>query len=155
MKELTIRHTPANGRRGARVSVSYRAHERAQPQTAPDAPFRFEITAEQRRLIQWYLEEHLRISEGTIAVGRARGGRHPGGRAGEPGDQLGRDRRAGGRPELVALGLPDAVPAAQRQRCLSHQIRDLTTARNLGQNAYTRLCAIVGPSPLHAAVLPR
>ena len=27
----------------------------------------------------------------------------------------------------------------------------LTTARKLGQNAYARLCAIAGPSPLHAA----
>jgi transposase len=27
----------------------------------------------------------------------------------------------------------------------------LTTARQLGQNAYARLCAIAGPSPLHAA----
>jgi transposase len=29
----------------------------------------------------------------------------------------------------------------------------LTTARKLGQNAYQRLCAIAGPSPLHAAGL--
>jgi DNA invertase Pin-like site-specific DNA recombinase len=29
----------------------------------------------------------------------------------------------------------------------------LTTARKLGQNAYARLCAIAGPSPLHAAGL--
>ncbi len=27
-------------------------------------------------------------------------------------------------------------------------------ARTLGQNAYARLCAIAGPSPLHAAVMP-
>ena len=27
----------------------------------------------------------------------------------------------------------------------------LTTARKLGQNAYQRLCAIAGPSPLRAA----
>src|ERR671933_2195859 len=30
----------------------------------------------------------------------------------------------------------------------------LTTTRKLGQNAYARLCAIAGPSPLHAAGLP-
>ena len=29
----------------------------------------------------------------------------------------------------------------------------LTTARTLGQNAYARLCAIAGPSPLQAAGL--
>jgi hypothetical protein len=66
MKELIIRHIPAQDRRGARVSVSYRAHERAQPQTAPDAPFGFEITAEQHRLIQWYLEEYLQYPWGEF-----------------------------------------------------------------------------------------
>ena len=44
MKELTIRHIPANGPRDARVSVSYRAHERAQPQTAPETPFHFGVS---------------------------------------------------------------------------------------------------------------
>src|SRR5687767_2439866 len=66
MKELTIRHIPAKGRRGAQVSVSYRAHERAQPQTAPAASFRFEITPDQRQRIQWYLEEYLQYPWGEF-----------------------------------------------------------------------------------------
>lgn len=58
MKELTIHHIPAQGRRRARVRVSYRAREGVQPQEH-EALFRFTVTDEQRRLMQWYLEEYL------------------------------------------------------------------------------------------------
>ena len=59
MHELTIRHLPASGRRGARVRVSHRPGPGAQPQEA-ESPFRFQITPERRALIQWYLEQYLR-----------------------------------------------------------------------------------------------
>jgi hypothetical protein len=59
MKDLTIHHFPAKkGRRRARVRVSYRPQEGAQAQERETA-FTFIITEEQRRLIQWYLEEYL------------------------------------------------------------------------------------------------
>jgi hypothetical protein len=58
MQELTIHHVPATGRRRTRVRVSYRAQEGAQPQER-ETPFAFTVTDEQRRLIQWYLEEYL------------------------------------------------------------------------------------------------
>ncbi len=57
-KELTIHHFPAKGDTPARVRVSYRAEPGAQPQERETA-FTFAITDEQRRLIQWYLEEYL------------------------------------------------------------------------------------------------
>src|SRR5262249_7922397 len=58
MQELTIHHVPATGRRRTRVRVSYRTQEGAQPQER-ETPFAFAVTDEQRRLIQWYLEDYL------------------------------------------------------------------------------------------------
>lgn len=58
MKELTIHHLPAKGRGRPRVRVSYRPQEGAQAQER-ETPFKFTVTDEQRRLIQWYLEEYL------------------------------------------------------------------------------------------------
>jgi len=58
LKELVIEHIPPQGRRGARVRVSYRPEPAAQA-TSREAPFKFELSAEQRRAIQWYLEEYL------------------------------------------------------------------------------------------------
>ena len=52
----------------------------------------------------------------TRNTSAARGGRHPGGGAGEPGHQLRRDRGAGGRAELVALGVPGADRELPRHR---------------------------------------
>ena len=65
MQELTIHHVPATGRRRTRVRVSYRAQEGAQPQER-DTPFAFTVTDEQRRLMQWYLEEYLLYSWGVF-----------------------------------------------------------------------------------------
>jgi hypothetical protein len=58
MKELTIHHFPAKSRMPQRVRVSYRARSGSQPQER-ESKFRFSITDDQRRLIQWYLEEYL------------------------------------------------------------------------------------------------
>ena len=58
MKELTIHHFPSNEEDSARVRVSYRAQDGAQPQER-DTDFKFAVTESQRRDIQWYLEEYL------------------------------------------------------------------------------------------------
>ncbi|MBI3796026.1 MAG: CHAT domain-containing protein [Deltaproteobacteria bacterium] len=58
MKELTIHHLPAKGRGRPRVRVSYRPQEGAQARER-ETPFKFTVTDEPRRLIQWYLEEYL------------------------------------------------------------------------------------------------
>lgn len=58
MKELVIRHLPAEGTSGARVRVSYRPEEGAQAQER-EAAFDFAVGDEQHRAIQWYLEEYL------------------------------------------------------------------------------------------------
>jgi hypothetical protein len=57
MKELTIQHVPAKGRSRAQVHVSYKGEgvRTLQAKTS----FKFEITPEQRDLIQWYLETYL------------------------------------------------------------------------------------------------
>jgi len=58
MKELAIEHVPAAEGKAPRVRVSYRKAAGAQPQVS-EAEFRFDLTDEDRRLIQWYLEEYL------------------------------------------------------------------------------------------------
>ncbi|HZT40602.1 MAG TPA: CHAT domain-containing protein [Chthonomonadaceae bacterium] len=58
MKELTIHHSPAKESTPARVRVSYQAQEGAQPQEK-EVEFAFQISDEERKLIQWYLEEYL------------------------------------------------------------------------------------------------
>ncbi|HMF55492.1 MAG TPA: CHAT domain-containing protein [Pyrinomonadaceae bacterium] len=58
MKELTIHHIPADEQTNARVRVSYRPPEGAQPQER-ETDFKFVVTEKQRRDIQWYLEEYL------------------------------------------------------------------------------------------------
>jgi hypothetical protein len=58
MKELTIHHIPANEQASARVRVSYRSQEGAQAQER-ETDFGFSVSENQRRDIQWYLEEYL------------------------------------------------------------------------------------------------
>lgn len=58
MKELTLHYIPSKGRHRARVRVSYRPLEGAQPQER-EVTFKFTTTAADRHLIQWYLEEYL------------------------------------------------------------------------------------------------
>ncbi len=58
MKELTIHYIPGSEDSGARVRVSYRTQEGAQPQER-EIEFGFTVTENQRRDIQWYLEEYL------------------------------------------------------------------------------------------------
>jgi len=58
VRELTIHHLPGVGKRRAQVRVSYRSREGAQPQERV-TPFGFRIDDEQRRLVQWYLEQYL------------------------------------------------------------------------------------------------
>ena len=58
MKELTITHIPAEGDTPARVRVGYRAESLSKPQER-ETEFTFAITDEQRRLIQWYIEQYL------------------------------------------------------------------------------------------------
>lgn len=58
MKELTIHHIPSNEHTSARVRVSYRSPDGAQPQER-ETNFGFAVTENQRRDIQWYLEEYL------------------------------------------------------------------------------------------------
>ena len=58
MKELVINHIPAVDDSPAQVSVRYRPESGAQTRESQN-DFDFSITAEQRRLIQWYLEEYL------------------------------------------------------------------------------------------------
>ena len=55
-----------------RVRVSYRAQEGAQLQER-ETPFAFTVTDEQRRLIQWYLEEYLLYPWGVFPHPRAAG----------------------------------------------------------------------------------
>src|SRR4051794_24935303 len=65
MKELTIQHVAAKGRRAARIAIGYRSREGAQPHIV-EAPFRFAITAEQRGRIRWYLENYLQYPWGEF-----------------------------------------------------------------------------------------
>jgi tetratricopeptide (TPR) repeat protein len=58
MKELTILHIPQQDNAPARVRVCYRPETGAQAQER-EIDFGFSISDEQRRLIQWYLEEFL------------------------------------------------------------------------------------------------
>ncbi len=58
MKSLTIFHAPAEGEQGARARVAYCPREGAQAQERETA-FSFTVGDEQRREIQWYLEEYL------------------------------------------------------------------------------------------------
>ena len=57
-KELTVQYIPPQGRRRPRVRVEYTSEIGAQRQ-AQEAAFRFSITDDERRLIQWYLEDYL------------------------------------------------------------------------------------------------
>jgi len=67
MRELTITHIPAKDDTSARVRVSYRAESGAQPQER-ETEFTFAVTDEQRRLIQWYLEEYLHCPWGEFRI---------------------------------------------------------------------------------------
>lgn len=58
MKELTILHSPASNGGSAKVRVSYRHESGAQAQER-EADFQFAVSPDERRLIQWYLEEYL------------------------------------------------------------------------------------------------
>ena len=58
MKELTVQYIPPQGRRRPRVRVEYTSEIGAQRQ-AQEAAFRFSTTDDERRLIQWYLEDYL------------------------------------------------------------------------------------------------
>ena len=58
MKELTIHHIPANEQTSARVRIGYRQQEGAQVQER-ETDFGFTVAENQRRDIQWYLEEYL------------------------------------------------------------------------------------------------
>src|SRR3954470_21891974 len=58
MKELTIHHIPAQDELPARVRVAYRKQVGSQPQER-ESEFKFAVSDEERRLIQWYLEEYL------------------------------------------------------------------------------------------------
>ena len=65
MKELTIHHIASEETLSARVRVSYRPQEGAQAQER-ETEFTFAVTEEQRRLIQWYLEEYLLYPWGEL-----------------------------------------------------------------------------------------
>ena len=58
MKQLTIHHIPADADHSARVRVSYQQREGAQPQVR-ETDFAFDLVDDERKLIQWYLEEYL------------------------------------------------------------------------------------------------
>jgi tetratricopeptide (TPR) repeat protein len=65
MRELAIHHVPAEGDRPPQVRVSYRKESGAQAQERV-ADFDFAVTDEQRRLLQWYLEEYLLFPYGEF-----------------------------------------------------------------------------------------
>lgn len=67
MKEFIIHHIPAGGESNARVQVSYCPQEGAQAQQRETA-FEFAVTEDQRRLIQWYLEEYLMYPWGEFRL---------------------------------------------------------------------------------------
>jgi tetratricopeptide (TPR) repeat protein len=69
MKELIIEHIPAAEKAPARIRVIYRKDSSTQPQIA-ETDFDFQISDEDRRLIQWYLEEYLQYPWGEF-VNRA------------------------------------------------------------------------------------
>ncbi len=58
MKELTIEHIPSTDSEPSRVRVTFRKKPGAQAQER-EAEFGFSVSDEDRRLIQWYLEEFL------------------------------------------------------------------------------------------------
>ncbi len=58
MKSLLIHHIPGSDGTPARVRVSYRKEAAAQAQER-ETEFRFSVSGEERKLIQWYLEEFL------------------------------------------------------------------------------------------------
>ena len=58
MKELTIAYIPAENGAPPKVRVSYRPEPRARDKSH-EADFHFTVTDDQRKLIQWYLEEYL------------------------------------------------------------------------------------------------
>ena len=58
MKRLTVQHIPAQGGSPAQVRVSYYPAPDAEAQVR-ECEFDFAVTEEERRLIQWYLEEYL------------------------------------------------------------------------------------------------
>ena len=58
MKELIIDYIPAGDANVAQVEVSYRP-EPGMEQKSGRIDFPFEISGDDRRLIQWYMEEYL------------------------------------------------------------------------------------------------
>jgi hypothetical protein len=67
MRELAIHHVPAAGDRPSQVRVSYRKEGGAQAQERV-ADFDFAVSDEQRRLLQWYLEEYLLFPYGEFCT---------------------------------------------------------------------------------------
>src|SRR5438874_1522091 len=67
MRELVIRHVPGDGTSPAWVRVICRE---PQGQAAAETEFTFAISAESRRLVQWYFEEYLTFPWGEFR-GRA------------------------------------------------------------------------------------
>ena len=58
MKQLTIHHIAAGADHSARVRVSYQQNMGAQPQVR-ETDFAFDLIDDERRLVQWYMEEYL------------------------------------------------------------------------------------------------
>ena len=67
MRELVIRHVPGDGRSPSKVRVTCRE---PQGQVAAETAFTFAVSAESRRLVQWYFEEYLTFPWGEFR-GRA------------------------------------------------------------------------------------
>ena len=65
MRELVIEHCPVPTPHPPRVRVSYRANERAQPQSR-EGEFIWQYDPADRELIRWYLEEYLQCPWGAF-----------------------------------------------------------------------------------------
>jgi hypothetical protein len=65
VKELVLSHEPAQDGHDAQIRVSYRRDSRAQPQERT-GPFAFAVSAEQRQLLQWYLETFIHFPWGPF-----------------------------------------------------------------------------------------
>ena len=59
MKELIIDYSPASGNAPAKVRVGFRAAPTQREQYSKEVDFTFTITDQERRQIQWYLEDYL------------------------------------------------------------------------------------------------
>lgn len=59
MKELIIDYFPASDTNPAQLEVSYRPEQTTEPQKSDRIDFAFEMTNDERELIQWYMEEYL------------------------------------------------------------------------------------------------